>query len=399
MQGFPPPAEKLIGQPDSNYFSFPKLRWTVCHIRELLPTEAVSRGLDAPAPLRQSLDSSIDAVRFVPLGSHEPMTWEQSLAANYTDGIIVLHQGRVVYKRYAGCLNEQRKHAAMSMTKSLTGLLAEILVAEGTLDDQAMMAKLVPELASSAFGDATVRQVMDMTTALDFSEDYADPNAQIWSYSAAANPLPKPADYKGPVGYYQYLQTVAKRGTHGEAFGYRTVNSDALGWVIARVSGKAVSELVSERLWRRLGTEQDAYYTVDALGTPFAGGGLSAGLRDMARLGQLMLDEGQHDGAQLFPAEVVRTIRTGGDKQVFAKAGYKTLPGGSYRAMWWVLHNANGAFAARGVHGQTLYIDPTAEMVIARFASHPSAKNADNDPTSLPAYQALADHLMEKAKR
>ncbi len=399
MQGFPPPAEKLIGQPDSNYFSFPKLRWTVCHIRELLPTEAVSRGLDAPAPLRQSLDTSIDAVRFTPLGAREPMTWEQSLTANYTDGIIVLHGGRVVYERYFGCLNEQRKHAAMSMTKSLTGLLAEILVAERTLDDQAMVAKLVPELASSAFGDAAVRQVMDMTTALDFSEDYADPNAQIWSYSAAANPLPKPADYKGPVGYYQYLQTVAKRGTHGEAFGYRTVNSDALGWIIARVSGKAVSELVSERLWQRLGTEQDAYYTVDALGTPFAGGGLSAGLRDMARVGQLMLDEGQHDGAQLFPAEVVRTIRTGGDKQVFAKAGYQTLPGGSYRAMWWVLHNANGAFAARGVHGQTLYIDPTAEMVIARFASHPSAKNADNDPTSLPAYQALADHLMEKAKR
>ncbi|MCH2338923.1 MAG: beta-lactamase family protein [Pseudomonas sp.] len=399
MQGFPPPADKLIGQPDSNYFSFPKLRWTVCHIRELLPTKAVSRGLDAPTPLRQSLDGSIDAVRFTPLGTSEPMTWEQSLAANYTDGIIVLHQGRVVYERYFGCLNEQRKHAAMSMTKSLTGLVAEILVAEGALDDQAKVATIVPELASSAFGDASVRQVMDMTTALDFSEDYADPNAQIWSYSAAANPLPKPADYKGPVGYYQYLQTVAKRGTHGDAFGYRTVNSDALGWIIARVSGKAVSELVSERLWQRLGTEQDAYYTVDALGTPFAGGGLSAGLRDMARLGQLMLDEGQHDGAQLFPAEVVRTIRTGGDKQVFAKAGYKTLPGGSYRAMWWVLHNANGAFAARGVHGQTLYIDPTAEIVIARFASHPSAKNADNDPTSLPAYQALADHLMEKAKR
>ncbi|MFI8739192.1 serine hydrolase domain-containing protein [Stutzerimonas zhaodongensis] len=399
MQGFPPPAEKLIGQPDSNYFSFPKLRWTVCHIRELLPTEAVSRGLDAPTPLRQSLDGSIDAVSFKPLGTPERMTWEQSLAANYTDGIIVLHRGRVVYEHYFGCLNEQRKHAAMSMTKSLTGLLAEILVAEGALDDGAKVAALVPELASSAFGDATVRQLMDMTTALDFSEDYADPNAQIWSYSAAANPLPKPADYEGPVGYYQYLQTVAKRGTHGEAFGYRTVNSDALGWIIARVSGKAVSELVSERLWQRLGTEQDAYYTVDALGTPFAGGGLSAGLRDMARLGQLMLDEGQHDGAQLFPAEVVRTIRTGGDKQVFAKAGYKTLPGGSYRAMWWVLHNANGAFAARGVHGQTLYIDPTAEMVIARFASHPSAKNADNDPTSLPAYQALADHLMEKAKR
>lgn len=165
------------------------------------------------------------------------------------------------------------------------------------------------------------------------------------------------------------------------------------------MSGKVISELMSERLWQRLGTEQDAYYTVDALGTPFAGGGLSAGLRDMARLGQLMLDEGQHDGAQLFPAEVVRTIRAGSDKQAFEKAGYQTLSRGSYRAMWWMLHNANGAFAARGVLGQTLYIIPTAEMVIARFASPPSVRNADNDPTSLPAYQALADHLLEKAKR
>jgi len=261
MQGFPPPADKLIGQPDSDYFSFPKLRRSVCHIRELLPTEAVSRGLDAPAPLRQALDSSIDAVRFTPLGSSESMTWGQSLAANYTDGIVVLHQGRVVYERYFGCLDERGKHAAMSMTKSLTGLLAEVLVAEDGLDDQAKVAAVIPELASSAFGDATVRQVMDMTTALDFSEDYANPEAQIWTYSAAANPLPKPADYQGPIGYNAYLQTVAKAGTYGEAFGYKTVNSDVLGWIIARVTGKAVSELVSERLWQRMGTEQDAYYT------------------------------------------------------------------------------------------------------------------------------------------
>jgi len=399
MKGFPPPADKLIGQPESNYFSFPKLRWTVCHMRELLPTCEVSRGLGAPVPLPRALVSSIDSVQFTPLGASVPMTWEQSLAANYTDGIVVMHQGHIVYERYFGCLDDQSQHAAMSMTKSLTGLLAEILVTEGRLDDRARVATIIPELASSAFGDATVRQVMDMTTALDFSEDYDDPHSQIWAYSAAANPLPKPADYKGPVGYFQYLQTVKKKGAHGEAFGYRTVNSDTLGWIISRVTDKSVNQLVSERLWQPMGTEQAAYYTVDALGIPYAGGGLSAGLRDMARVGQLMLNEGEYDGKRLFPAEVVRVIRAGGDKQAFAKAGYSTLPGASYRAMWWVLHNANGAFTARGVHGQSLYIDPTADMVIARFASHPSAKNSDNDPTSLPAYQALADHLMKSGKR
>lgn len=396
MQGFPPPADKLITHPDSNFFSFPKLRWTVCHIRELLPTEQVSRGIGPPVPLQYDLDGGIDAVRFTPLGGDESMTWKDALAANYTDGILILHEGRVVYERYFGCLDETGKHAAMSMTKSLTGLLAEILVVEGRLDESAKVATIIPELAGSGFGNATVRQVMDMTTALDYSEDYSDPKADIWQYSAAANPLPKPAGYRGPVGYFEYLQTVKQAGVHGEAFGYRTVNTDALGWIVSRVTDKELTELLSQRIWSRMGAEQEAYMTVDARGTPFAGGGLSAGLRDLGRIGLLMLNGGEINGQRLFPEQVVQDIRAGGDTQAFAKAGYTTLEGGSYRGMWWVFHNPHGAFAARGVHGQTIYIDPTADMVIVRLASFPTAKNAGIDPTSLPAYQAVAEYLLEK---
>ena len=396
MRGFPPPADKLIMQPDSNYFSFPKLRWTVCHIRELLPTEQVSRGLGAPVPLEYALDeTAIDALSFTPTGSDKRMTWKESLDANYTDGMLILHRGKIVYERYAGCLGEASQHAAMSMTKSLTGLLAEILVAEGALDDKALVATIVPELKYSAFGSATVRQVMDMTTALDYSENYADPQSGIWKYSAAASPLPKPADYVGPNGYFQYLQTVRQNGPHGRAFGYKTINTDALGWIISRVTGKALTEFLSERIWSRIGAEQDGYMTVDGLGTPFAGGGLSAGMRDMGRVGQLVLNGGHINGRRLFPSVVTRNIASGGDKKAFA-AGYSGLPGGSYRGMWWVYHNAHGAFAARGVHGQTIYVDPTAQMVIVRLASHPKASNAANDPTSLPAYQAVAQYLLTK---
>ena len=394
MQGFPPPPDRIIGQPDSDYFSFPKMRWTVCHFRELLPTTQVSRGLGAPTPFERAFDPAIDSVTFVPLGGGDPMTWEQSLSANYTDGVLILHEGRIVYERYIGCLDEGRKHGAMSMTKSLVGLLAEILVAENQLDDTAAVASVVPELRGSAFGSATVRQVMDMTTALEYSEDYSDPDADVWIYNRAANPLPKPADYDGPRSYFEYLQTVRQRGSHGGAFGYKTINTDALGWIIARITGRAVSDLLAERIWSRMGAEQDAYMTVDSIGTPFAGGGLSAGLRDMGRIGQLMLNGGVIDGVRLFPAAVVDSIRTGGDRAAFVKAGYTTIPGGSYRSMWWVFHNDHGAYAARGVHGQTVYIDPTAQMVIARFASHPAAKNAVIDPTSLPAYQAIAEHLL-----
>lgn len=396
MTGFPPPDDKLIAHPQSNYFSFPKLRWTVCHIRELLPTTRISRGIGAPDPLPYAMDNGINDISFMPMGSDTQMNWRESLAANYTDGLLILHKGKIVYEYYNGCLSETGKHAAMSMTKSLTGLLAEVLVAEGKLDDEATVDSLVPELKNSAFGSATVRQVMDMTTALDYSEDYADPEADIWQYSAAASPLPKPSDYSGPEGYFEYLQTVEQNGDHGDAFGYRTVNSDALGWIIARVSGKSVANLLSERLWNPLGTEQDAYMTIDAKGTPFAGGGLSAGLRDLGRIGLLMLNKGKYKNRQLFPESVVNAIQAGGDKKAFAKAGYTTLPGGSYRSMWWIFNNANGAYAARGVHGQTIYIDPTANMVLVRFASFPNASNSKIDPTSLPLYQAVADYLMNR---
>lgn len=394
MQGFPPPADKIITHPESDFFSFPKLRWTVCHIRELLPTTPVSRGLSAPAPLPEKLDSEIDNITFKRLDNHRELTWKQSLTENYTDGILILHKDVIVYEEYAGCLNEERKHAAMSMTKSLTGLLAEILVAEGTLNEQATVASIVPELAESAFADATVRQVMDMTTGLDYSENYEDPNADIWIYSAASNPLPKPDTYTGPVGYYEYLQTVKKAGEHGKAFGYKTINSDVLGWIIARVSGSSVAQLLSAKIWKNIGAEQDAYMTIDSKGTPFAGGGLSAGLRDMARVGQLMLNEGTLNNERLFPLSVVEQIRKGGDKAAFSQANYRYLEGASYRSMWWVLHNKHQAFAARGVHGQTIYVDPTADMVIVRFASHPLAKNTHTDPTSLPAYQAVAEYLL-----
>ena len=397
MEGFPPPPDKQIGQPDSDYFSFPKLRWTVCHLRELLPTEQVSRGIGAPVRLEYDLDeAAIDALTFKPMGSDAEMSWEESLWANYTDGMLILHRGKIVYERYFGCLDETGKHGAMSMTKSLIGLLAEILVAEGELDDSALVWSVIPELRYSAFGNATVRQVMDMTTGLAFSEDYTDPNADIWIYSAAASPLPKPVDYAGPDGYFEYLQTVRPEGAHGDAFHYKTVNTDALGWIISRVSGMEITELLSARIWSRIGAEQDAYMTIDGKGTPFAGGGLSAGLRDLGRIGLLMLNGGEINGERLFPSEVAAGIRQGGSKEAFAKAGYTTLEGGSYRGMWWLFHNENGAFAARGVHGQTIYVDPKADMVLVRFASFPTAQNANIDPTSLPAYQAVAEYLMSK---
>lgn len=393
MVGSPPPPDRILRFDDGSYFQFPALRWSVSNFRQLMPTVNVSRGLDAPLKLKQSIRDDIDGLTFLPAGSKRPMTWQESLLANYTDGVVVLHKGHVVYERYFGVLKPEGQHGAMSVTKTFTGTLAAMMVAEGTLDPGRKVVEYVPELGRSAFGNATVRQVMDMTTGIKFSEDYADPKAEVWMHAAAGNPLPKPKDYSGPRSYYEFLQTVQPEGVHGEAFHYRTANTDALGWILARVSGRSVAQLLSERIWSKLGAEQDAYMSVDSTGTPFAGGGLNTGLRDLARFGDMIRNDGRYNGQQIVPKAAIQDIRRGGNRDDFAKAGYKLLDGWTYRSMWWVTHNEHGAFMARGVHGQALYIDPAAEMVIARFASHPTAANAANDPTSLPAFHALAKFL------
>ncbi len=396
MKGFPPPADKILHAWDGSFFKFPALRYSVVHMRDFLPTTRVAKGLKASSPLPYNLDATIDKLTFLPWNSTQKMTWEESLAKNYTDGIIILHQGKVVYERYFGALTETEVHAVMSLTKSFNGILASMLVAEGVIDEQKLVPFYVPELKNSAYGDATIREVMDMTTALKYSEDYADPNADVWQFSNAGNPMPKPKDYKGPEGYYEYLETVKKEGKHGEAFGYKTVNADALGWIISRASGKSVNDLLAQRIWSKIGMEQDAYYQVDSKGIAFTGGGFNAGLRDLARFGELLRKQGNWNSEQLFPAKAVKDMEQGGSISAFEKSGHPELKGWSYRDMWWITHNKDKAYAARGVHGQTIYIDPAANMVIVRLASHPIAANSANDGTSLPAYQAVADYLKKE---
>lgn len=394
MVGSPPPPDKIIRFGDGSMYRFPQTRWSFSNIRQLMPTTNVSRGLGDIAKLPRAERDDIDGVMFTPIGKTEQMTWKDSLSANYTDGIIVLHKGQVVYERYFGALKPEGQHIAMSVTKSFFGTIGAMLVAEGKLDDKATVATYVPELKDTAFGDATIRQLLDMTTGIQYSENYADPKAEVYEHIRAGNMLPRPPGYSGPNTFYEFLLTLKKEGEHGQAFAYKTVNTDALGWVIRRVTGKSIGENLSERIWSKLGAEQDAYFTIDLVGNEFAGGGLNAGLRDFVRFGEMIRNGGKFNGTQIIPQAVIDDIRKGGSKDDFAKANYKLLPGWSYRNMWWITHNENGAFAARGVHGQVIYIDPAAEMVIARFASHPIPTNAANDPVSLPAYHALAKYLM-----
>jgi len=365
MQGFPPPADKIINAIDGSFFQFPALRYSVCHMNQFLPTTSVLAAQNNHYTFVSAIDNNIDSITFLPWKSNKKMTWKESLDINYTDGIIILHKGKIIYERYFGALKPEGIHAVMSVSKTFTGTLGAMLVAEGVLDENKTAAEYVPELKGSAFGDATIRQILDMTTALQYSEDYANPNAEIWAFSAAGNPFPKPTSYTGSTNYYDYLKTVKQNGKHGEAFGYKTINTDALGWIISRVTGKSIPQLLSERIWQPLGMHHDGYYQVDGAGISFAGGGFNCNLKDAAMFGEMIRNNGYFNGKQILPVQVISDIRKGGSQDAFAKAGYTDLKNWSYKNMWWITHNKDSAFAARGVHGQTIYIDPLAEMGIA----------------------------------
>ena len=395
MQGTPPPADKRVCFADDKFLDFPQIRWSLSHMRELMPTVRVACGDGAanhlgPAPSGEM--AAIDALAFDDLQG-EPCRWDQSLADTYTDGIIVLHRGRRVYERYFGALRPERTHACFSITKSYAATLAATLIHEGVLDERQRVPFYLPELRGTAYEDATLRALLDMQVGVDYSELYSDPTAGIWDYARAGGLRPRPPGYSGPTNYYDFLRTLRKQGEHTQAFAYKTVNTEVLCWVMARATGVPLATMLSQRIWSRIGCEQDADLLVDSNGVAMGGGGLSASLRDLARFGETMRCQGNWQGQQVIPAAVVADIGRGSDPAKFAKAGYSLLPGYSYRSMWWVTHNELGAFEARGIHGQRLYIAPKARMVVARFASHPVAASAANDTITLPAFLALGRML------
>ena len=396
MKGTPPPAEKRIQFADGSYFTFPKFRWSFSHWRELVPTVNITRGTGPVTALAsvEHQQNAIDRLEFQPSNGGKPLTWAASLEANYTDGIVVLHRGRIVYEKYFGALEAERPHIAFSVTKSFFGTIAAMLIQEGKLDPNARVDRYLPELKNSGFGDATVTQVLDMTSALKYTEVYGQPVSDLADYARALGVSPRPANYQGPASVYEYLAQVAKEGTHGDTFTYRTINTEVLAWLIARVEGAPAQDVLARRIWSRLGAEGDAYLALGGADAPSAGGGFNCRLRDLARFGEMIRRRGQWNGQQIVPAAVIEEFERGGSKEAFAKnPSYRSLAGWTYHQQWWISHQPSGMIAARGIHGQGIYIYPKAEVVIARFASHPMAGNVNIDPTSLPAFEAVANYL------
>jgi CubicO group peptidase (beta-lactamase class C family) len=353
----------------ANWRTAPFNKWGFQHVRELIPTAAIrsdrERCWRLPAAPTALSDVRVHSERgALPLYAF--------LAETDTDGFMVLHRGRIVYEAYANGMTEHTPHILMSVSKSVLGLLAGILADRGVLRLDDEVTRLVPEVADTAYRGATIRHLLDMRAGILFDEDYLASSGPIVEYRKATgwNPT-EPGDAASDLRSF-YSNFTENDGPHQGRFHYVSPNTDLLGWAIERATGERYADLVSELLWKPLGAADDAYITVDRLGAPRAAGGICTTTRDLALLGQLVLQRGSRDGVQIVPEAWIDDIVRNGDPAAWDAGDFPAyFPGMPmhYRSKWYVLRRDGPMLFGVGVHGQNLFVDPSNELVIAKFSS------------------------------
>lgn len=342
-----------------NWRTWPYSRWAFQHARELVPSVALAGG--APRALPEA---------------PADLGWDGFLSETYTDAVLVLHRGVLIYERYANGMTPATPHMVFSITKSVVGIVAEWLIDSGALDPAAAVESFLPELAQSGFAGASVRQILDMTDGAAFDEDYANPHAEVHRYSAAYW-----GDSRG--GVLGVLPSLVRRSAApGAQFRYRTAAADVLAHLLRRATGMRLAALVARLVWRPAGCGDEAYMLVDTAGLEMAGTGLNATARDLARLALWLIEE----------RSLLARLAEGGDRALFDAAYGSVRPGGSYRSLWWIDHGS-GAIAANGVFGQRLWIDPAAELVVVKLGSHPLAGNSNTEEVHRATFARLRERF------
>ena len=391
MLGFPPAADSLITL--ANWQDPPHQRWAFQHVREIVPSQPIRRG---PGPVT-TLPTALTPVGHVSLTRLDgsAATVDEVLEETFTDAWLVLHNGTVLEEVYVGEMTAKTPHLLMSVSKSIVGCVAAVLVERAVLDPEVLVTDYVPEVSTSGYAGATVRNLLDMRTGVAFRETYTAPEAEVrvMERSMGWRPL-LPGD---PVGAYAYLATLGTAGPHGDSFTYRSADTDMLGWVCERASGVRMADLISHHIWAPIGAEADAEIACDMVGSAIHDGGISAVARDLARFGQMLLDGGRAQGRQVVPASWVDdAFSADADvRDAFARSeNHLFLPGGWYRSQFWFLPGLRGdLLVCLGIHGQMVCVDRASGTVCVKLSSWPDAQNAGYLIDTLRAFGAASSEL------
>ncbi len=396
MTGAPPfAAEGLVTL--ENWEDPPFNRWGFQHVRDLVPTAKISRGLGRPWALPRA-ERDLDRMK-VRLGRRS-VGLSRFLEETYTDGLLVLHRGRVVTERYFNGMTPDTTHLLMSVSKSVTSAVCGALVEQGLLAPDDLVTTHVPELEGTSWEGCTVRHLLDMRAGTRFNEDYDDPRADVRVYEQIYLWRPR-TDRRLPTSITDYYPTLRNQGPHGGPFDYRSVLTDLLGWVMERAAGARLADLISRELWQPIGAEFDAEITVDAHGNAMADGGVCCSLRDLARFGQVLANGGRRGRREVVPRAWIRDTLTPDHDTVAAfasTADAREMAAGSYyRNKFWVVDPSGPIYMGSGINGQTVFVHGPAKIVIAKFSTWPVAWTEEFSIMTRQGLTSLAEQVADTA--
>jgi CubicO group peptidase (beta-lactamase class C family) len=358
------------GRPDNltlESFQFgPHNRWAFSHIREVIPTVNIPRDPTQFLVLKKSADFVTDfSVEF----QGRQQSIDNIAEQQYIDGLLILKDGDIVFEQYYGSLKPELPHLMNSVSKSVVALVAGKLAAEGVIDLSKPVSHYVPALAESGYAPDSLQTVLDMRDGSDYSEDYPDFTTTFRLQDCAIGWTD--ADYcpeDGPTSLYEFLPTVGRDASKLGKFSYRSGSTNVIGWVLEAATGQPLAELISEHIWQPMGAEFDANITVDTGGFVLADHGMSSTLRDLSRLGLLVLNDGKALGKEVIPEPFIQDIlEQQGDPNWPYPAPEGDTP--SYRSFWWGEGNSGGDVSGYGIHGQFVRVVPEADLVITLYST------------------------------
>lgn len=359
-----------------------------------LPTAAVPHDAARVRDLPQA--DVLHPLRSLPVAGADGRgtTVGEILDSSSTDAWLVVHRGAVAAEQYRPGAHPQDLRPVMSISKTVVGAVAGVLLSRGLLREDLPVSAWIPELSGAGYGSATVRDLLDMRSGVRFREDYTDPASHIRAMDVAIA--------RGP-GLHRYLAGLVADRPHGGTFEYRSSETDVLAWACERAAGAPIAALVCDLVWRPMGAEHDAAFATDVVGTAVADGGLLASARDIARFGLLLLAGGAVEGRQVVPLEFLAGVWavTPGLRAAFAaSAAGPFLPGGWYRNQCWVTPGPHGdVLLGLGIHGQLLRVDAATRTVMVKLSSWHAPQDPYRLHDTLRACDAVASALSGRAGR
>lgn len=289
-------------------------------------------------------------------------TLDDYIKNNFIGGVLVLQNDEIRLEKYGNNAHSKTAWTSFSVAKSVTSMLLGVALKDGDIESmEDPLEKYIPELRGYDYGKVTVKQLLTMTSGIAWNEDYADENsdvAQMYQGSCEGR-----EDH-----ILSYMKTLKSVHKPGEQWNYSTGETDLLGILIQKATGKTLAEYLSEKIWKPYGMEQCAFWLADECSNLNIGGsGLSANLRDYARIGSLMLNNGKINGKNLLADEWIENATALLQKTDDGNGGYGYL--------WW--RNNDGSYLAVGIFGQMIYVNPHKNLVITQFAAWPKASSKE----------------------